>query len=162
MSPAKIETVSCVLLTKAVDRDTPFTFTVAPLTKFRPCTVSEKAGPPATTLGGLRDEIVGGGSEALKAMLVELPPPGAGLITETKKAPAVATSAAKTADDSCVELTNVAGLDVAPNNMLAPLTKFVPFTVRVKLPLPACTDMGEIDEIVGRELTVPEEIGVKI
>ena len=56
-----------MLLTNAAVRGRPFTFTMAPMTKFAPCTASVKAGPPATTLDGFRDEIVGGGRKTLKA-----------------------------------------------------------------------------------------------
>jgi hypothetical protein len=87
--------VTCVLLTDAGVRGRPFTFTTAPLTKYKPFTVSVKAGPPAGTLGGIRDVITGGGRKTLKGMLVELPPPGAGFKTETRMGPAVATSEAK-------------------------------------------------------------------
>jgi len=162
MSLVEIEIVTCVALTNAVFRGAPFTFTTAPITKFDPFTASVKAGPPTTTLGGLRDEIVGGGKKTLKAMLVELPPPGAGLMTETGKIPALTRSLAEIAAASCVELTNVVGLGAAPNKTLAPLTKFVPLTVSVKLPLPVCSDAGKIDETVGRELPPPADIGEKM
>jgi hypothetical protein len=157
----EIGIVTCELLTNAAFRGSPFTFTTAPTTKFDPFTASVNAGPPATTLDGLRDEIVGGGRKTLNAMLVELPPPGAGFIAETRNIPAVEMSAAEMAAVSCVELTNVVGLAVAPNKILAPLTKFVPFTLSVKLPPPICSDVGEIDEIVGRELPPPVDTGSK-
>src|ERR1700730_143056 len=162
MSIAEIGIVTCVLLTNAAVRGRPFTFTTAPITKFHPFTASVKAGPPATALDGLRNEIVGAGRKTLKAMLVELPPPGAGLTVETKKIPALEMSATEMAAVSCLVLINVVGLAVPPNNTLEPLTKFVPFTVSVKLPLPICSDVGEIDEMVGRELPPPMEIGSKI
>jgi hypothetical protein len=87
--------VTCVLLTNAAVRGRPFTFTTAPLTKYKPFTMSAKGSPPANTLGGIRDVIAGGGRKTLKGMLVELPPPGAGFITETGMLSAVATSGAK-------------------------------------------------------------------
>src|SRR5258708_20455396 len=104
MSLIEIGIVICELLTNAAFRGSPFTFTTAPMTKFDPFTASVKAGPPATTLDGLRDEIVGGGRKTLNAMLVELPPPGAGLIAEPKNIPAVAMSAAEIATLHCLQL----------------------------------------------------------
>ena len=75
MSLAEIGIVTCVLPTNAAVRGRPFTSTTAPITKFDPFTATVKAGPPATTLDGLRDEIVGAGRKTLKAMLVEIPLP---------------------------------------------------------------------------------------
>src|SRR5258708_28753003 len=162
MSLIEIGIVTCELLTNAAFRGSPFTFTTAPTTKFDPFTASVNAGPPATTLDGLRDEVVGGGRKTLKAMPVELPPPGAGFKTVIPKVPAAAMSLEKIAAASCVELTNMVGMAVAPNKTMAPLTKFVPFTVSVKLPPPICCEVGEIHEIVGRELPPPVGTGSKI
>src|SRR5258708_39869939 len=136
MSLEEIGIVSCVLLTNVVDRGAPLKFAKAPLTKFKPLTVRVKAGPPTTTLDGLRDEIVGGGRKTLKGMSVELPPPGDGFKTVTAKVPTLATSPAKIEAVSCVGLTNVVGFADPPNNTAELVTKFVPFTVSVKLPLP--------------------------
>src|ERR1700693_1230905 len=109
MSPAEIEMVSCVLLTNVVSRDVPLKFTVAPVTKFKPFTASIKAGLPATTLDGLKDEIEGGGRSTLKLMTFEAPPPGEGFTTVILKTPLLATSLTKIEAASCVELTNVVG-----------------------------------------------------
>src|SRR5690348_9635266 len=162
MSPAEIRIVTCVLLTNAAFRGSPFTFTRAPRTKFDPFTARVKAGPPATTIEGLSDEIAGGGSNTLKAMLVESPPPGAGFRTAIAKLPATSTSAEKIAAVSCVELTKVVCRGVPPNTTLAPLTKFVPVTVSVKPPLPNATDAGAIDEMVGSGFTGPPAMALKI
>ena len=94
MSLAEIAMVSCVVLTNVVERGVPLKFTAAPPTKFRPFTMSVKAGPPATTLDGFKDEIVGGGPYTLNERDVESPPPGAGLATKTPTVPVFSTSPA--------------------------------------------------------------------
>ena len=94
MSLAVNPMVSWVALTNVVVRDVELKFTTAPLRKLAPFTASVKAGPPATTLDGLREEIVGGGPYTLNRAGVELPPPGLGLETRTSTAPTLATSPA--------------------------------------------------------------------
>lgn len=107
MSPADIAMVSCEALTNAVVRDVELKFTTAPFTKFVPLTASVNAGPPTTTLDGLREEIIGGGPYTLNVTEVESPPPGLGLATKTATGPATATSPAWMAAVSCVALENV-------------------------------------------------------
>ena len=53
--------LSWVLLIMVVGRGVPLKFTPDTFKKFSPFTVSVKAGPPATALDGLSDEIEGGG-----------------------------------------------------------------------------------------------------
>ena len=60
-SLAGIRAVSFVLLTKVVVLDDPFHWTVEPLTKLNPLTVSVKAGPLTVELGGLKLAIAGHG-----------------------------------------------------------------------------------------------------
>jgi len=86
--------VSWVTLTNVAIRNAELKFTPAPSTKFAPFTASVKAGPPATTLDGLREEIVGGGPYTLNVAEVESPPPGLGLTTRTLTGPALAKSPA--------------------------------------------------------------------
>ena len=61
ISPAEIEAVSVVALLKVVGRSDPFHRTVEPETKFKPETVSVKAGPPALVEVGLIPEVNGMG-----------------------------------------------------------------------------------------------------
>jgi len=105
MSLAGIVTVSCVLLTNVAGRSVTLKFTVAPATKFTPFTVSVKAGPPATTLDGLKDKIVGGGPYTIKVLDAELPPLETGLATITVTAPVVFRSLTGIEAVSCVALT---------------------------------------------------------
>ena len=61
MSCAEMLMASCVLLRNVVSRCAPLKFTVVPFKKFKPFTINVKAGPPATTIDGLKEEIAGGG-----------------------------------------------------------------------------------------------------
>jgi hypothetical protein len=84
-----------------------------------------------------------------KFIAVEVPPPGAGLITVTATVPAEATLEAGMAAVNCVELTNVvAGAD-PPKLTVDAATKFVPLIVSVKAASPATALFGEIALIAG-------------
>jgi hypothetical protein len=55
MSDAGIAASTCVLLENVVLRALKFQLTVEPETKFDPCAVRLKAGPPAVALDGLSE-----------------------------------------------------------------------------------------------------------
>jgi hypothetical protein len=59
ISVAGTDAVSCVTLTKLVDRAVPFHSTAAPETKLVPFTVSANAAPPGAFDTGLRLEMDG-------------------------------------------------------------------------------------------------------
>jgi len=61
ISEAAIAVVNCVELTNVAGRETPLKFSIELDTKLAPVTVSVNPGEPATTLGGLMEDIVGGG-----------------------------------------------------------------------------------------------------
>ena len=85
----------------------------------------------------------------VKLIGLEVPPPGAGLVTVTASVPVEAMLAAGMAAISCVELTNVvAGAD-PPKLTIETETKFVPLIVSVKAAPPARVPFGEIMVIVG-------------
>jgi hypothetical protein len=85
----------------------------------------------------------------VKLIALEVPPPGAGLVTVTPGVPVEAMLAAGMAAVNCVELTNVvAGAD-PPKLTIEPATKFVPLIVSVKAAPPATVLLGEIAVIVG-------------
>ena len=85
----------------------------------------------------------------VKFKLLEVPPPGPGLATVTLDVPAVATSLAGIAAANCVALTNEVVRALPFHCTVAPLTKFVPLTVRVKFAAPANVLDGERLIIVG-------------
>ena len=80
ISDAGIAAVSCVALTKVVERAAPFQFTTEPLTKFVPVTVNVK--PDGLHEGVLFVDVVDDESEVIagariaKGIPVEVPPPG--------------------------------------------------------------------------------------
>jgi hypothetical protein len=93
MSPAGMDAVSCVALTNVVVAATPLKLTAAPLTKPEPVTVRVKPVLPAVALLGESVVMTGGGLVTEKLMAgVEVPPPGAALVTVTGKLPAAAIS----------------------------------------------------------------------
>ena len=130
-------------LTKVVVWLAPFTFTVAPLTKFVPFTVKVKAAPPVIALTGDKLVIVGTGLLTAKFEAAEVPPPGAGLTTVIESVPADAMSLAGMLAVSCVGLTRVV-VRPEPFTCTPELpTKFVPLIVSVLAPPPAIALVGE-------------------
>ena len=84
--------------------------TTEPLTKPDPLIVRVKAAEPTATLAGCKVVIAGTGLFAaviVKVTAFEVPPPGAGFVTETAGVPVAATSAASIAAVSFVALTKV-------------------------------------------------------
>jgi hypothetical protein len=110
------------------------------------------AAPPATALVGEIEVIVGTGLLMLNAVGPLLPPPGAGVTTDTGLGPADAIAPAGMLAVSWVLLTNVVGMFTpkTPNCTTEVVTKFVPFTVRVNAAPPAVANVGESEVIVGR------------
>jgi hypothetical protein len=85
----------------------------------------------------------------MKFTALDVPPPGAGFVTETGNVPAVATSASVRASVSWVLLTKL-GVRLEPLKLTDEvLTKAVPLIVRVCAPEPAKTEVGEREVIVG-------------
>ena len=88
----------------------------------------------------------------VKVVALEVPPPGAGLVTVTAIVPVEAMLAAGMAAVNCVELRNlVAGAD-PPKLTIEAATKFVPLIVSVKAAPPEVPLFGEIVVIVGMGL----------
>src|SRR5207247_1012075 len=84
----------------------------------------------------------------------EVPPPGVGEKTVTDAVPAVAMSPAVIAACNWVPLTNVVARAPPFQRTTDPLTKFVPFTVRVKAAAPAVALPGVSEPIVGTGLSM--------
>src|ERR1019366_1120868 len=126
-----------------------------PATKFEPFTVSVNPALPATTLVGLMDEIEGEGLNTVNSTEVDAPPPGSGLKTKTTPVPPLAMSLLRILALSCVELTNVVVRACPPKYTVVPETKFTPLTWSVNPALPAVTEDGETEEIMGTGLDFP-------
>jgi hypothetical protein len=112
--------------------------------KFVPLAVRVKAAPPARAVLGDMLVSVGSGLFTVRESAAEVPPPGAEFATVTERVPGEATSLAGMAALSWVLLTKVV-VRLEPLTWTTdPLTKFVPFTVRLKAELPAVTVLGEM------------------
>jgi hypothetical protein len=78
----------------------------------------------------------------VKGRLLEVPPPGDGLVTVTEEVPRLAISVARIAAVSCVALTKVVALAWPLKFTTEPLMKLEPLTVSVKAPEPAVAVEG--------------------
>jgi energy-converting hydrogenase Eha subunit G len=89
-------------------------------------------------------------SLTVRVWALDMPPPGVGLNTVILLAPAVVRSLAGIVPVSWVELTKAVVLS-APSRRTtdAPLTKFVPLTVKVKPASPTVLVVGEMLVVVG-------------
>ena len=97
-------------------------------------------------------ELIVGTAWIVNVCAFDVPPPGLGFTTVTEAGPAVAMSGAGTVAVSCVEETNVVVREVPPQRTVEVETKFVPVTVNVKPVLPAVTQLGLIEVVVGSRL----------
>jgi hypothetical protein len=93
----------------------------------------------------------------VKFTAFEVPPPGAGLVTDTVSVPLEAMEAAGMAAVNCVEFTNVVAGAAPPKLTIEPATKFVPLMVSVKAVPPAEVEFGTIAFTVGVLLDPPGE-----
>jgi hypothetical protein len=110
MSVAVMAAVNCELFTKVVAFGVALKLTTAPCTKepALPFTVNVNGPPPASVLVGDSEASTGCTLLMLNCSAgVEVPPPGAGVVTVTFTVPAVAISAAVMAAVSCVADLNV-------------------------------------------------------
>jgi hypothetical protein len=108
--------------------------------------------PRSVTLGLFG---VGGGVDGTEAAVTEkvrlpdVPPPGAGVFTVTGIEPAAARSDAESVARSTVLLTNVVGRVAPFQRTTEVLTNPLPFTVSVRLALPATAPAGDSELIAG-------------
>ena len=83
MSAAVTVVVTSVELTNVVLLALPLNFTCEAETNPVPFTVSVKAAPPTVTPFGESELMLGTGLSTVKLTVLEMPPPGAGLVTTT-------------------------------------------------------------------------------
>ena len=163
MSAVLMAACSCVPLPYVVVRLVPFQYTTEPFINPFPFTVRVKAPVPAVADEGDNEVSDGAGlvgALMVKPVLVEVPPPGAGLNTVTWTVPAEAISAALMDTSNCVPLTKVAVRGDPFQFTTEPLTKPLPFTVRVNAAVPPVADEGDRKVIAGTGL-LPGEFTVK-
>jgi hypothetical protein len=97
---------TCVASSTMVLWATLLKLSTEPLTKLVPVTVSSNGGSPAVALAGARLTVVGSRLFTVKVNAgVEVPPPGAGLVTVTDLAPAKAISDVAMTALTCVAST---------------------------------------------------------
>jgi hypothetical protein len=85
---------------------------------------------------------------------LEVPPPGAGVVTTTVRFPAFANCAAGTTAVNAVALPYVVASAVLPNSTTACALKPVPVTVSVVFPLPALIAAGKMEATAGGGFTM--------
>src|SRR5439155_622927 len=130
-SDAGIDACSCVPLTNVVARAAPFQRTTEVLTNPLPFTVTVNAGSPAVALDGVSDSALGTGFAIVNVRSPDVPPPGAGVNTDTCAVPAAVTSDAGIDACSCVPLTNVVVRGAPFQRTTDELANPLPFTVKV-------------------------------
>src|SRR5204863_8067784 len=113
--------------------------TVVPLTRFVPFTVKVYSAPAAVAEFGLW---LARRSADLLIVNVAGPDVPPAVVTVTLAVPALAIRLAGTVAVTCTPLTYVVVSAVAPHCTVAPLTKFVPFTVKVNPAPPAVAEFG--------------------
>ena len=170
MSLAGICASAVPVSTTVVGRSLPFQRTTEVLEKFEPYTQRLKAPAPAGAPIGSRELMVGTGFVpvvTLKFSVLDVPPPGAELVTVTDTVPAAARAAAGMAAVICVALITVVVSAIPPKltvepETLVPLTtgpgmKLFPFIVSVREALPARAVLGDTAVIFGTGFEVVNE-----
>jgi hypothetical protein len=144
--------VSSLLLTYVAGSLLPFHCTVVLARKSDPRTVRTKGSPWAVAALGAMLVVIGAAFATVKGSALELPPPGAGVVTVTTIWAAVARSAEVISTLSWLGLTNVV-VRPLPFQFTRELElKFAPVTVSVNADVPANTESGERLDTVGDAL----------
>ena len=128
----------------------PLHCTTEVVTKLLPVTVKVKEGPPPTAAVGESEVKTGTGLFIVNVKDVsDVPPPGVGLNIATEAVPGFTRLLLGTTAVTCVALTNVVDNAVPFHSTIEPLTKLVPFTVKVNVGSPAVAVVGDNDVTVG-------------
>jgi hypothetical protein len=152
-SPAVIAAVSVEPPTKVVARLEPFHWTVEPLTKPAPNTLSTKPGPWTMAASGETAEMEGAGLLAMKVAVLDGPPPGPGLKTVTDDSAAEAMSLAAMKAVRLEPLTKVVARLEPFHCTVELLTKLAPNTLKAKPDPPTVTELGERAATAGAGLS---------
>jgi hypothetical protein len=155
-----IAAVTCVAFTKVVVRADPLKFTVELERKFVPFTVRVKAASGTDLVAGEMLVAVGATLFTVNVCALDVPPPGAGLVTVMLKVPAAVRSPAGIDAVNWVPFTNAVVRGEPAKFTTELLTKFVPFTVKLKVVSPTFLLLGEMLVVVGRGLLTVNVPGV--
>lgn len=139
-----------------VVRAAPFQVITSPLAKPTPVAVNVKSAVPIATVNGLSDSKLNEPFPVPLPVIVRFIVPDvvvSGFIARIDTVPGFAICAAGICAVSCVFETTVVVRAAPSHRIWVPAMKFVPFTVRVKLALPAATVEGVMELIVG--VTIP-------
>jgi hypothetical protein len=162
MSAAVMAACKLVLETNVVVRAVPFHWTTEEEMKLVPVTVSVNAESPESTVLGLSDVAAGTGLPIVKVSGLEVPPPGAGVVTVTMALPAVAISAAVMAACKLVLETKVVVRALPFHWIVEEETKLDPVTVSVNAAPPAPAELGFSDVAVGDGLLIVNASGLEV
>jgi hypothetical protein len=124
-----------------------FNVIAAPETNPVPVAVNAKDVLPAVTAAGEMDASLKELPVTVRGNVLEVVL--SGFITRTLTVPGAAICAAVTFAVSWLADETVVESDAPFQRIVAPLTKFVPFAVRTKSPLPAATEAGDREASVG-------------
>jgi hypothetical protein len=137
---AGTKAVTCVGLTKVVERGKPFQRRTELIAKFRPVTMTVKDAPPAVAESGNRTLMAGRGGSMVKERLFEMAPPGLATVTAAERAKLDRLAGTKAV--TCEALTKVVERGTPFHNTVEPETKLIPLTVRVKVAMPSAAALG--------------------
>ena len=126
--------------------------------KFLPLTVKLMLGLPMGATSGVRLVISGTGLPMVIDLGTDSPPPGVGLKTVTLAVPVLETSLSWIDAFNTELLTYSVSRSEPFQRTLDPLTKLLPFTVRISEALPICRVAGSRLEIVGTGLVGVDEV----
>jgi hypothetical protein len=147
MSEESMDACKLVAERKTVVRGLPFHWTLEDGEKLLPVTVSVKLALPVTAELGLSNVIFGAGALIAKLRAVDVPPPGAGVMTVTVAVPTLAMSVAEIAACKVVLETKVVVRAEPFHCTTEEDTKLEPVTVRVKAASPAMDELGFRDPV---------------
>jgi hypothetical protein len=132
--------VTCVALTKVVDRGKPFQRKTQLVAKLTPVAVRVNEAEPSVVKAGERAEIMGRSGSTVKVRMLETAPPG--LETVTAADSAVFDMLAGTDAVNCEALRNAVASGEPFHSTVAPGTNLVPLTVRVNVATPSVAAFG--------------------
>ena len=137
--------MSWVLLINCVESVTPLNCTTAPFTKLLPVTVISNVAAPAVTTDGEMELITAAGLLMVNVLIMDVPPPGAGVKTVMAAVPALTTLPAGTVAFSWVLFIKMVESAIPFHCTTEVLAKLLPMQINVRVTAPEMTDTGEME-----------------
>ena len=132
--------MSWVLLINCVESVTPLNCTTAPFTKLLPVTVISNVAAPAVTTDGEMELITAAGLLMVNVLIMDVPPPGAGVKTVMAVVPVLTTLLGGTVAFSWELLTKLVVSEIPFHCATEVLEKLLPVKTIVKPDEPAVTE----------------------